>query len=168
MSLRFIPSSSHPTSTTNLSTKATSSLSAPSAPGLPDTLRSRLNPAEGPSSSINNTLGCNSTPLPPLTSSHPLEARLARWRSTQESLKMAGLRRTFGIAEPVRRGMELKIVREGEWRPVCLGGSAGVHGDVLEGRDERIDWEDIFRTREEVEGVADFHVEVEGKVRMNW
>ena len=43
-----------------------------------------------------------------------------------------------------------------------------MHGDVLEGRDERIDWEDIFRTREEVEGVADFHVEVEGKVRMNW
>ena len=57
---------------------------------------------------------------------------------------MAGLRRTFGIAEPVRRGMELKIAREGEWRPGCLGGSAGVSGDVLEGRDERIEWEDVY------------------------
>lgn len=80
---------------------------------------------------------------------------------------MAGLRRTFGIAEPVRRGMELKIVREGEWRPGCLGGSAGVHGDVLEGRDERVEWEDVFRTREEIGEAVDFHAEVEGKVRMD-
>lgn len=35
---------------------------------------------------------------------------------------MEGYRRTFGIAEPIRRGMELKIAREGEWRPAVLGG----------------------------------------------
>lgn len=57
---------------------------------------------------------------------------------------MAGLRRTFGIAEPVRRGMELRIARQGEWRPSALGGSAGVSGDVLEGRDGRVEWEDVF------------------------
>ena len=57
---------------------------------------------------------------------------------------MEGLRRTFGIGEPVRRGMELKIAREGEWRPAVLGGSAGVSSDILEGRDERIDWEDVY------------------------
>ena len=57
---------------------------------------------------------------------------------------MEGLRRTFGIAEPVRRGMELKIAREGEWRAQALGGSAGVSGDVLEGRDISVEWEDIF------------------------
>lgn len=58
---------------------------------------------------------------------------------------MASLRRTFGIAEPVRRGMELKIARAGEWRPQMLGGSAGVSGDVLAGRDLEITWEDVYR-----------------------
>jgi len=57
---------------------------------------------------------------------------------------MEGLRRTYGISEPVRRGMELKIAREGEWRAAALGGSGGVHGDVLEGRDWGCEWEDVF------------------------
>lgn len=57
---------------------------------------------------------------------------------------MASLRRTFGIAEPVRRGMELKIARAGEWRPSALGPSAGVSGDVLAGRDGEISWEDVY------------------------
>ena len=57
---------------------------------------------------------------------------------------MEGLRRTFGIAEPVRRGMELSMVRAGEWRGQALGGSAGVSGDILEGRDTTCDWDDIF------------------------
>ena len=58
---------------------------------------------------------------------------------------MTGLRRTFGIAEPVRRGMELRIAREGEWRPAVLGASAGISGDVLAGRDAEVAWEDVFK-----------------------
>lgn len=55
------------------------------------------------------------------------------------------LRREFGIAEPVRRGMELSICQLGEWRPVALGGgSAGVHADILAGRDCEVQWEDVF------------------------
>jgi hypothetical protein len=46
---------------------------------------------------------------------------------------MEMLRRQFGIAEPVRRGMELKIAEAGEWRPAALGGSSGVHRDILQG-----------------------------------
>ncbi len=80
---------------------------------------------------------------------------------------MEGLRRTFGIAEPVRRGMELKITREGEWRPMCLGGGLekSVHEDILCGTDASIEWEDVFKG---VEGrtVPGFHEEVERKVRM--
>lgn len=57
---------------------------------------------------------------------------------------MVSLRRTFGIAEPVRRGMEMRIARAGEWRPVVLGGSAGVSGDILAGRDGEISWEDVY------------------------
>lgn len=54
------------------------------------------------------------------------------------------LRRQFGIAEPVRRGMELKIAREGEWRPRMLGYASTVSSDILAGRDEEVGWEDIF------------------------
>lgn len=57
---------------------------------------------------------------------------------------MEGLRRSFGIAEPVRRAMELETVRGAEWRAGVLGGSAGVAGDILEGRDWSCDWDDIF------------------------
>lgn len=76
------------------------------------------------------------------------------------------LRRNFGIAEPVRRGMEAKICREAEWRPACLGGSASVGGDVLAGRDAEITWEDVYRGDEGREGV-DFHAEMEAKVGIN-
>jgi hypothetical protein len=57
---------------------------------------------------------------------------------------MEMLRRQFGIAEPVRRGMELKITEAGEWRPAALGRSSGVHKDIFEGRDTEIGWEDVF------------------------
>lgn len=75
------------------------------------------------------------------------------------------LRRNFGIAEPVRRGMEAKICREGEWRPACLGGSASVSGDILSGRDTECTWEDVYRADETRE--MGFHTEMEGKVRMD-
>ena len=58
---------------------------------------------------------------------------------------MEALRRSFGVAEPVRRGMERKLAREGEWRPQALGGSAGVHGEILAGRDTEVAWEDVYR-----------------------
>lgn len=58
---------------------------------------------------------------------------------------MIALRRTFGIAEPVRRGMELNIANSGEWKPKVLGGSAGVHGDILAGRDMEMTWEDVYK-----------------------
>ena len=62
---------------------------------------------------------------------------------------MEMLRRTFGIAEPVRREMEMKIVRDGSFRPAVLGDSAAgsnLHEDilVLGGRDTEIGWEDVF------------------------
>lgn len=80
---------------------------------------------------------------------------------------MEGLRRTFGISEPIRRGMELKIVREGVWRPAVLGGDrAGLHDDILTGRDATCTWEDVY-SGEEMRGVVGFHEETERKVRMS-
>lgn len=80
---------------------------------------------------------------------------------------MESLRRTFGIAEPVRRGMELKITRDGEWRPMALGGStsASVHEDILKGKDASVDWEDVF-TGEDQRAVVGVHEEMERKLKM--
>ncbi|KAJ5020308.1 integral membrane protein DUF92-domain-containing protein [Bipolaris maydis] len=155
MSLRFVPSKAHPAQTT-LET------SAPSAPGVHDTLRSRLG-----HTSVAPTASSSSTAPVALQSAHPLEARLVQWRDTQDRLKMEMLRRQFGIAEPVRRGMELKIAEAGEWRPLALGGSSGVHKDILQGRDCEIGWEDVF-TGNELREVPDFHTEIEKKMKMNW
>jgi proteasome maturation protein len=64
-------------------------------------------------------------------------------------MKMESLRRMFGMAEPIRRGMELKIVREGNFRPQLLGGPVGgtIHEDILAlgGRDSEVGWEDVFK-----------------------
>jgi proteasome maturation protein len=110
--------------------------SAPSAPGLHDTLRANL----GLTSSISAP---DAVPEPP-QSAHPLEARLTAWRGTADALKFSALRRTYGIAEPVKRGMELRIAGAGEWRPLMLGGGTPVHSDILSGRDWELGWEDVF------------------------
>ncbi|KAF9695903.1 hypothetical protein EKO04_005897 [Ascochyta lentis] len=151
VSLRFVPAKAH-ASSTQLET------SAPSAPGVHDNLRSRL---------AQTSTAPSSTKSVELQSAHPLEARLVQWRETQDRMKMEMLRRQFGIAEPVRRGMELKIASAGEWRPAALGGSSGVHKDILEGRDCEIGWEDVY-TGSELRQIPDFHTEIESKMKMNW
>ncbi|KAK3707507.1 hypothetical protein LTR37_012149 [Vermiconidia calcicola] len=157
MSLRIVPTSAHPSSTS-----PSYNLGAPSAPGVHDTLRSNLNlstPAPKASTSHLSTL----------QSTHPLEARLTQWRAQQDGLKMEMLRRQFGIAEPVKRGMELAIVRGGEWMPMCMGGGGGgVHEDILSGRDAEIGWEDVFVSGEEMRDQVDFHVEMERRFGMGW
>lgn len=156
--MRIAPPSSHKSSHSHLSTL---SIGAPSAPGIHDTLRSGIGPALHTSASTSAA-----TDSLPLDSAHPLESRLAQWTATQDALKLEGLRRTFGMAEPIRRGMELKTVREGEWRPMVLGGGVpGVHEDILAGRDTTIGWEDVFMGQE-MRGVVGFHDEIEQKVRM--
>jgi proteasome maturation protein len=130
-SLRIVPQKAH-------ASHAQLETSAPSAPGVHDNLRSRL----GHTTTVSS--GSSSNKPVALQSAHPLEARLVQWRETQDRVKMEMLRRQFGIAEPVRRGMELKITEAGEWRPAALGPSAGVHRDILQGRDTEIGWEDVF------------------------
>lgn len=149
--MRIAPPSDHATTHSHLQG---ASLGAPSAPGIHDTLRAGVGP----------TTSTSTSSLP--DSSHPLENRLKKWEETQDALKMEGLRRTFGIAEPIRRGMELKIAREGEWRPACLGNSGpGLHEEILRGSDTGITWEDVFKG-DEIRTVPGFHDEVERKVRM--
>ncbi|KAL2066430.1 hypothetical protein VTL71DRAFT_2501 [Oculimacula yallundae] len=156
--MRIAPAAGHSSSHSHLTSQ---NPGAPSAPGIHDTLRAGV----GPSHQTLSTKSA-STSLAP-DSAHPLEARLKKWEETQTALKMEGLRRTFGIAEPIRRGMELKVVREGEWRPAVLGGGSerGVHEDILRGMDCDCSWEDVFKG-DELRGTMGFHEEVERKVGM--
>lgn len=154
--MRIAPAAGHSSSYTHLQGK---SVGAPSAPGIHDKLRAGVGPSVAQASSSQS-----SSALP--DSAHPLENRLKKWEETQDQLKMEGLRRTFGISEPIRRGMELKIAREGDWRPLALGaGRRGVHEDILLGRDASIEWEDVFMG-DESRTLPSFHEEVEKKVRM--
>lgn len=63
--------------------------------------------------------------------------------------------------------MELSIARQGEWRPMVLGGSIGVHEDILSNRDCELDWEDVYRG-DELRPAPDFHSEMEARFRMMW
>jgi len=58
------------------------------------------------------------------------------------SLKMEGLRRLYGAAEPIRRGMEIGFCND--YKPAQLGGPSNLHKDILENRDCDITWEDVF------------------------
>jgi len=158
-SLRIVPSAPHPSS-------IPSTPGAPSAPGVHDTLRSNLLLSAPPPKTAALTTASST---PSTQSFHPLESRLSRWRAQQDTLKMELLRRQFGIAEPVRRGMEMSIVLAGEWRPMSLGCGQGasVHADILAGRDAEIGWEDVF-TGGEMGEAGDFHVEMEGRFGMAW
>lgn len=70
------------------------------------------------------------------------------------------------MAEPIRRGMELKIVRQGEWRPMVLGGSATIHSDILAGKDAECEWEDVFKGGADLRRVVGFHEEMERKLKI--
>lgn len=82
---------------------------------------------------------------------------------------MNTLRTTYGLAEPVRRGMELKIVKDGEWRPLALqqagGGLPSVHEDILKGREDMISWEDVFTGDGGVQAPG-VHDEMEKKLKI--
>ncbi|KAK8129003.1 proteasome maturation factor [Apiospora sp. TS-2023a] len=155
MSMRIVPAQEHTTTFTHLRTPG-----APSAPGLYDTLRNGVGAVP---------LTTTTQDSDPVTSRHPLESRLKAWEATQEAVRMESLRKTFGVAEPIRRGMELKTVRDGEWRPLALGGSGhrSVHEDILRGREAHIDWEDVYTGEEQTSGgVVGIHDEMERKLKI--
>ncbi len=161
--MRIVPASHNPstfshTTASKRTAPGPHTSSAPSAPGVHDTLRHGIGASPYDEAA--------SQPV----SGHPLEARLRSWEATQESLRMETLRRAYGMAEPIRRGMELKIVRDGVWRPLALGGAGGgggasIHEDILRGKDDTLTWEDVF-TGEERAAAVGFHEEMEKKCKV--
>lgn len=65
--------------------------------------------------------------------------------------------------------MELATVKSGEWRPAVLGEpSAGVHRQILEGRDCELDWEDVYQGEVGMGMGLEFHAEMERRCAMEY
>ncbi|KAK9471649.1 uncharacterized protein V1510DRAFT_367634, partial [Dipodascopsis tothii] len=109
--------------------------------------------------------------------SHPLQNRLENWESTQFDLKLENLRRLFGAHEPVRRMMELEACRASmPFIPSTLsrstvvsangglGASSDVANEILMGRDQIVDWEDIYGGN--ISRPLDFHTELERRMKI--
>lgn len=170
-SLRIVPADVHTASFSHIGAREKG---APSAPGLHDILRRGVGPAVATPAAPGAAAGSPEATSVAPDSTHPLEARLKQWEATREALRMETLRRAFGVAEPVRRGMELKITREGEWRPQVLRSAGGVgmgqlprsiHEDILMGQDTTVEWEDVF-AGDDTRTVPGMHDEMERKLKM--
>ncbi|CEP61995.1 Ump1p LALA0_S04e05336g [Lachancea lanzarotensis] len=114
---------------TNVSSLSGSQVASNAAPALPDTLRSQNGGAAPLTSRINGK--------------HPLEAKLQNWDQTQRQRDLQNYRQVFGLAEPMKREMELAIVRNSDFAPLSSG-TAGMHEDILLNREANVDWEDIY------------------------
>lgn len=73
---------------------------------------------------------------------HPIESRIATWEQTQAQMHAETRRRMHGIADPVKRDMELELVTTSELRPGLV--SSNIHSDILRNKDTSIDWEDLY------------------------
>ncbi|EMR08979.1 hypothetical protein PNEG_02754 [Pneumocystis murina B123] len=96
-----------------------------------------------------------------INSYHDLEVFLKRWKYEEHESKMELLNRIFGISEPIRRKMELKII-DSEFRPIIFGRSSNIHHDILTGNDSSVDIDEIFLGDEDC--FVDFHSELEKRI----
>ncbi|CCK68027.1 Ump1p KNAG_0A03440 [Huiozyma naganishii CBS 8797] len=68
---------------------------------------------------------------------HPLEQRVAKWEETQRKRQWEQYRQVFGVAEPMRRKMELSIVEATDFHPARNDGAptashqGSMHRDIL-------------------------------------
>ncbi|KAF9535768.1 proteasome maturation factor UMP1 [Crepidotus variabilis] len=95
-------------------------------------------------------------------SGNGLKERLENWEATQDNLKLTLERNTFGMHVPLRKLMERKIVSD---RPHTLcAPQTNLHLDILMGRDESIDFPDVFLGREAGPSF-DIHNEIQKNAR---
>ena len=100
-----------------------------------------------------------------LNDRHPLETRIQNWETTQNATRLEMYRRVFGAGEPIKRTMELSVVDATDYKPALLGGSDGLHRDILLNREATVDWEDVYRGGfESGNHVPDFHSEMETRL----
>lgn len=77
------------------------------------------------------------------------------------NMRMQNYKRTFGMGEPIRRSMEMQIVKETTIMPAVVGTPANIHLDILKNKDLDVDWEDVYTGDE---SPLDFHSELEKRM----
>ena len=126
---------------------------------LPDTFRQQQGGALPLSTQLNDR--------------HPLESHLQRWEDTQYRRQLEQYRQVFGIAEPMKRVMELELVKSTDFNPLSdITQNSSIHRDILMNKDNSIDWEDVYpdthvRTMASGMMVAnDIHSKIESKLNL--
>ncbi|KAJ2741749.1 hypothetical protein GGI20_004966 [Coemansia sp. BCRC 34301] len=77
-----------------------------------------------------------------LTKTHPLESRLSNWGNSQLNMKLHMQRKIYGLHAPLRTMMEVQAIKQA---PYALNARASrIQLDILLGRDEDFDVEDIY------------------------
>lgn len=119
---------------------------------LPDTFRQQEGGAVPLSSQLNDR--------------HPLMMRVQSWEQTQRERQLEQYRQVFGIAEPMKRVMELEIVQNTDFNPL---NSSNIHQDILLNKDTSIDWEDVYTENNNTSGMMvanDIHTTIENKLNL--
>ncbi|EDO18606.1 hypothetical protein Kpol_1048p37 [Vanderwaltozyma polyspora DSM 70294] len=124
--MNIVPSDNFKSS---VSTVSESKIVSNAVPSLPDTLRQQEGGAVPLSTQLNDR--------------HPLENRVQNWEETQRKRQLEQYRQIFGIAEPVKREMELKIVENTDFNPLSNNASS-IHRDILLNKECDVDWEDVY------------------------
>ncbi|CCH59275.1 hypothetical protein TBLA_0B04380 [Henningerozyma blattae CBS 6284] len=122
-------SSINSTSTTESNKQTTKEQTAAKLFSLPDRLRDNQGGAVPLTTQLNDR--------------HPLEARLNNWEDTQFNRQMNQYRQIFGISEPMKKIMDLKLVENTHFNPLN-NNAQNIHKDILLNKDCSIDWEDIY------------------------
>ncbi|SCU91980.1 LAMI_0E08196g1_1 [Lachancea mirantina] len=143
--MNVVPSSNFRSSVASNQIKGATSNAAPT---LPDNLR--LQKGALPLSSE-------------LSGQHPLENRVNNWDATQRRRQLEQYRQVFGIAEPIKREMELQIVEHSNFNPLDTTGQRSMHADILLNRDASVDWEDVYPSADAT-GAVDLGHNVHGQI----
>jgi len=96
-----------------------------------------------------------------------LRERLESYDETQDNLRLTMQRNIYGLHAPMRLLMERKIVAYNSHIPALGYERDNVHLDILMGRDELIEPQDVFGGAEIAPGLqGDIHTQMEKKLRM--
>ncbi|XP_067944036.1 proteasome maturation protein-like isoform X2 [Watersipora subatra] len=79
-------------------------------------------------------------------STHPLQYSLEHWREQQERQAMATARAIQGLHMPMKLGMERFAAKQINRLPCMATRNSNLMEDILTGRDESIDIEDVFNS----------------------
>ncbi|KAF9582725.1 hypothetical protein BGW38_010838 [Lunasporangiospora selenospora] len=100
-----------------------------------------------------------------VSAKHPLENRLAEWDDTQLELKMNLARNMYGMHAPIKFAMERKLVTQARGLSMLPQSNVGL--DILDGKDETIDFEDFLNVPSMSTDMVDVHTVMEHKLKLN-